>query len=530
MKNIVRLILLLLLTTASAYGQSTTVSGTVTDTGSQTWNNGTFTATLVPNPQYPVSSYTWTGGTLNQTISGVMNGSGVYSVSIPSNTAITPVGTKWTISFCPNASSPCAPTPATQITGATQTLNFAPPAIVINLANPPGPYTTAYADGEIVSPPTGAQYFNTTTNLTRVWNGSAWANQGSGGGGVASVTGTAPIASSGGTTPAISCATCTTAAATTTSGDVITGAGGHAVQDSGTLLASLAPLASPVLTGTPSAPTAALSTSTTQLATTAFVQNQFASPGPIGGTTPSTGSFTTVTASAGGSATPSFASGTVGFYAFSNTFTMVANNTNAGLVTSAGVIDLPSTGAIQLTNGTLFGGTLDTGVSRGAAGVVSVDTGTVGNGLGTINSTGYQAAGTAGITGSALCTATFSYKAGLVTVCTAVSDPRLKMNFHPFLRGLKDIEKIHPIAYNWNKKGQELNNKKADFTEYGFSAKDVQNAIPEAVGFETHDGVDYLSLPQGDRPIVAALVNAVKQQQKEIERLQKEIAKLRKPN
>jgi len=40
-------------------------------------------------------------------------------------------------------------------------------------------------------------------------------------------------------------------------------------------LAGKAPLASPALTGTPTAPTAAVGTNTTQIATTAFVQNKF---------------------------------------------------------------------------------------------------------------------------------------------------------------------------------------------------------------------------------------------------------------
>jgi hypothetical protein len=46
------------------------------------------------------------------------------------------------------------------------------------------------------------------------------------------------------------------------------------------------------------------------------------------------------------------------------------------------------------------------------------------------------------------------------------------------------------------------------------------------VGTEQHNGVDYLSLPQGDRPIVAALVNAVQEQQHEIEQLKAQIAAL----
>ena len=47
-----------------------------------------------------------------------------------------------------------------------------------------------------------------------------------------------------------------------------------ALQDLESELVLKAPLASPALTGTPTAPTAAVDTNTTQLATTAFVQTQ----------------------------------------------------------------------------------------------------------------------------------------------------------------------------------------------------------------------------------------------------------------
>jgi hypothetical protein len=58
------------------------------------------------------------------------------------------------------------------------------------------------------------------------------------------------------------------------------------------LLAAKAPLASPTMTGTPTAPTAAAATNSTQVATTAFVQSQKASPvftGTVTAPTPSTG-------------------------------------------------------------------------------------------------------------------------------------------------------------------------------------------------------------------------------------------------
>ena len=59
-------------------------------------------------------------------------------------------------------------------------------------------------------------------------------------------------------------------------------------------------------------------------------------------------------------------------------------------------------------------------------------------------------------------------------------------------------------------------------TYAGFSAQDVQKAIPEAVG-ENQEG--YLTL--SDRPIIAALVNAVKEQQEEIGELKQELAEIK---
>ena len=117
-----------------------------------------------------------------------------------------------------------------------------------------------------------------------------------------------------------------------------------------------------------------------------------------------------------------------------------------------------------------------------------------------------------------------AYGAGtLVTnssgVISASSDARLKNVKHPFTTGLKAITEIHPAVYSW--KSEE---KEGVHTEYaGFIAQDVQKAIPEAVG-QGKDG--YLTLQ--DRAITAALVNAIKEQQKEIEDLQQQVKQLSK--
>ncbi len=96
-----------------------------------------------------------------------------------------------------------------------------------------------------------------------------------------------------------------------------------------------APIASPTFTGTPAAPTAAAGTSTTQIATTAFLTQ----PGPIGSATANTGKFTTLQAT--GAITPSSTAGIVG--------TATNDNANAG---SWGEYQSASPAGVTLTNGT----------------------------------------------------------------------------------------------------------------------------------------------------------------------------------
>jgi hypothetical protein len=99
------------------------------------------------------------------------------------------------------------------------------------------------------------------------------------------------------------------------------------------------------------------------------------------------------------------------------------------------------------------------------------------------------------------------YGAGTLTAdasgnVTASSDERLKTIKGGFTRGLAAIEALNPIVYQWNaRSGNETSG-----TYAGFSAQNVQKAIPEAV---STDNRGYLTL--SDRPIEAAMVNAIKE-------------------
>jgi len=171
---------LLLLFAPLAYGQSTTVTGNVTDLGGQGWNNGTVSFAFNPRPGEP-GPYTWTGGTLPATVDGVIDASGNYTLSVPSNSAITPFGSTWIPKFCSQASAPCYTAPTITVTGATQTINATPPAIHIDLTNVTGSPMRAYTDAEISGAYIGSYYYNlplknyrycqaATENLCTLWN------------------------------------------------------------------------------------------------------------------------------------------------------------------------------------------------------------------------------------------------------------------------------------------------------------------------------------------------------------------------
>jgi len=173
------------------------VSGQVTDSAGQTWNNGTILFRFVPIPNYP-GPYTWTGGAFdpNTTHSGTMNATGAYSgVSVPGNDQITPTGTSWQVVVTPQATAPSFLASAI-VSGATQTLNITPDPIRVA----PGANNAVYATSEVVGPIIGSQIYVIGTGFS-TYDGSTWTAVG--GGTAATLTiahgtaalGTAPIAS-----------------------------------------------------------------------------------------------------------------------------------------------------------------------------------------------------------------------------------------------------------------------------------------------------------------------------------------------
>lgn len=184
MKKILLVLSFLMMLSTLTKAQSTSVTLNVTDTGGQLWANGTYRVTFLPNSQFPGATYSWTGGAFDPTTvySGALDGSGSATFSIPSNSAINPTGTNWSLSVCPFATSPCFSN-TVAFNGTTQTLNFTPTAISINAA----PGAVAYTDSEVKAG-LGGIYYNTTMQLLRlciVSSGglcSSWVNVGGGSG------------------------------------------------------------------------------------------------------------------------------------------------------------------------------------------------------------------------------------------------------------------------------------------------------------------------------------------------------------
>ena len=106
---------------------------------------------------------------------------------------------------------------------------------------------------------------------------------------------------------------------------------------------------------------------------------------------------------------------------------------------------------------------------------------------------------------------------------TVISDARLKNIEGNYSKGLKEIMQLKPITYHYKNVGsRKFDEKVIARQQIGFAAQDVQKVFPEAVGTD-NDG--YLNM--NIHPILIAQVNAIKEQQSQINELKKEIIELK---
>jgi hypothetical protein len=190
-----KFLLFFLLSTGILGAQTTSITATITDSDATLWVNATGSVTFVPNPNYPnIGSYTIGGvpilqaypGLVNQSIS--TNSSGQLATTLIDNSLISPGGSKWSFVIQSNTSAPASSLPPIAVNGGSMVLTS-----YIN-ANITAPRFAAYggagavfgyADVEVNPKPNyGGVYYNTSTLVQRIWNGTAFVNNAGGGGGM----------------------------------------------------------------------------------------------------------------------------------------------------------------------------------------------------------------------------------------------------------------------------------------------------------------------------------------------------------
>jgi hypothetical protein len=180
-----KLLLLLgvILLSINTYAQSTTVSATITDGDSLLWTNATCTAQLTPGPNAPaLSQYGWTGGSLAtyyNPVSCTTNGSGAFSISLPTSGTVSPTGSFYVFTVCPAITNGVCFKYNTQTTGSTQSLTTALSAA----AGQPritGHVLYGYGTVEAASPVKGDFFYTTGCNQ---YTGSAYGTCASSSGG-----------------------------------------------------------------------------------------------------------------------------------------------------------------------------------------------------------------------------------------------------------------------------------------------------------------------------------------------------------
>jgi len=104
------------------------------------------------------------------------------------------------------------------------------------------------------------------------------------------------------------------------------------------------------------------------------------------------------------------------------------------------------------------------------------------------------------------------------------SDARYKTNIRPVTQALNKVKALQGVYFNWNQKDFP----QKDFgsqNELGFIAQDVEKIVPEVVTKEKNNE-EYRAVKYDK--VVALLVEAIKEQQKQIEELQKKVNELSK--
>jgi hypothetical protein len=131
-----------------------------------------------------------------------------------------------------------------------------------------------------------------------------------------------------------------------------------------------------------------------------------------------------------------------------------------------------------------------------------------------VSSLGMVSIGT-GVMGNILTVKRMSDTDPVADAWTTYSSRRWKRDIEPIEGSLDKVMNLRGVSFNWKENGKE---------DIGLIAEEVAEVIPEVVAFEENSGeaqsLDYSRL-------VALLIEATKEQQKEIEELKTEIFELK---
>jgi hypothetical protein len=185
-------LLVALLGAGRAYGQAgtITVTGTAQDPSGTTWNNGTYSASYVIPPGAGAITNTATGQTISPTIiSGTLNGSGAFSITLVSTANVYPAISGVTFRICPQmTNSPCYTTVPISIgTTSPQSVSAQIDLVLQNPSVTGAPLAQAYNDGEVTAV-LGNQYVRLSDSTFRCYT-TSWGACG-GGGGTGNLSGT----------------------------------------------------------------------------------------------------------------------------------------------------------------------------------------------------------------------------------------------------------------------------------------------------------------------------------------------------
>lgn len=108
-------------------------------------------------------------------------------------------------------------------------------------------------------------------------------------------------------------------------------------------------------------------------------------------------------------------------------------------------------------------------------------------------------------------------------VWNAISDIRVKKNINIYTKGLKEVLAIHPVSFQYNGKGQTVDN---GITYVGVIAQEIEKILPGTVSQrKTNDFSDQRYY--NGTELTYTLVNAIHEQQAQIEEIKKQNGELK---